>query len=96
MSGQHGNSLTPRGANKPMTPAALAETQLKWYHSLFWVVWNIATLGAPWLLKILIAKAVTEALVMHDRVTPYPAYLPAPVTAPAYATETQRGMYPEH
>lgn len=95
MSGQHGNNLAPRGANKPMSVPTLASGQLTAMQQVLWALWNIVTLGAPYMLKILIAKAVTEALVMHDRITPYPAYLPAPPTAPAYATEVQRGIYPQ-
>ena len=75
------SELEPRH-KRPPKPATLAMGQLTTMQQILWILWNIGTLGWPYMHKTMLAKAMCEALVMHDRM-----YQPAPYPMPAETRE---------
>ena len=81
---------------KPASSADEAHAYMTGGERFWYIILCIVTFGWIYFRKIMVKKATLEALLLHDRIVAQrAAYLPPIPSAPAYATEVQRGMYPQ-
>jgi hypothetical protein len=59
--------VTHGGTDRHRKPATIVNERLTGWEQLWWVLWNIFTIGMPYTAKILLKKAVAEAIVLTDQ-----------------------------